>query len=204
VTLGQRFARFVTNVVVRFPVLWRVFRKPLTRNFDRLAPSWDALRVTERYLSPLSAAFDAVEPAPKRVLDVGTGTGGGARVAAGRWPDAEIVGVDVSAAMIAEARERATSEREHYDVADASALPFPAGSFDLVTLVNMIPFFDELARVTAPGGAIAIAYTRGAGTPIYVPFTRVDAELRRRGFTQAANFSAGDGISLLARRLQAS
>ena len=199
-TFGQRFARLVTNVVVRFPVLWRAFRRPLTRSFDRLAPSWDTLRVTERYLSPLAAALDAVEPAPARVLDVGTGTGGGARLAAGRWPEAEIVGVDVSAGMVSEARERATSEREHYDVADASALPFPAGSFDLVTLVNMIPFFDELARVTAPAGAIAIAYTRGAGTPIYVPFARVDAELRRRGFSQLAHFSAGDGISLLARR----
>ena len=64
----------------------------------------------------------------------------------------------------------------------------------------MIPFFDELVRVTAPAGTIAIAYTRGPGTPIYVPFARVDAELGRRGFSQVAHFSAGDGISLLARR----
>ena len=102
--------------------------------------------------------------------------------------------------MIAEARQRATSDRQRYDVADASALPFPDGSFDLVTLVNMIPFFDELVRVTAPAGTIAIAYTRGPQTPIYVPFARVEAELGRRGFSQLAQFSAGDGISLLARR----
>lgn len=199
-TLGQRFARLVTDIVVRFPALWRLFRGPLTRNFDRLAPSWDTLRVTERYLSPMAVALDAVEPAPARVLDVGTGTGGGARLAAARWPEAEIVGVDLSAPMIAEARERATSEHERYEVADASALPFPEGSFDLVTLVNMIPFFDELVRVAAPSAAIAIAYTRGPGTPIYVPFDRIGAELGRRGFTQVAHFSAGDGISLLARR----
>jgi hypothetical protein len=85
-------------------------------------------------------------------------------------------------------------------VADASSLPFAAGSFDLVTLVNMIPFFDELARVTARDGAIAIAYTRGAETPIYVPFARIEAELGRRGFSKVAHFAAGDGISLLARR----
>ena len=156
--------------------------------------------MTERYLSPMAAALAAVDPAPARVLDVGTGTGGGARLSAARWPEAEIVGVDLSAPMIAEARERATSDRERYEVADASALPFPDGSFDLVTLVNMIPFFDELARVTGPAGAVAIAYTRGPGTPIYVPFERIGAELGRRGFTQVAHFSAGDGISLLARR----
>jgi SAM-dependent methyltransferase len=199
VTLGQRFARLVTDLVTRFPVLWRVFRGPLRRNFDRLAPTWDSLRVTERYLSPMQTALAAVVPAPARILDVGTGTGGGARLSAARWPDAEIVGVDLSAAMIAEARTRATSERERYEVADASALPFPDESFDLVTLVNMIPFYDELARVTAPRGAIAIAFTRGAGTPIYVPFERVDAELRRRGFSEISHFEAGDGISLLAR-----
>jgi ubiquinone/menaquinone biosynthesis C-methylase UbiE len=199
VTLGQRFARLVTDLVTRFPVLWRVFRGPLRRNFDRLAPTWDSLRVTERYLSPMQTALAAVEPPPARILDVGTGTGGGARLSAARWPGAEIVGVDLSAAMIAEARTRATSEHERYEVADASALPFPGGSFDLVTLVNMIPFYDELARVTAPQGAVAIAFTRGAGTPIYVPFERVDAELRRRGFSEISHFEAGDGISLLAR-----
>ena len=199
-TLGQRFARLVTNLVTRFPVLWRLFRGPLTRNFDRLAPTWDSLRVTERYLSPMQVALAAVEPAPARVLDLGTGTGGGARLSAARWPDAEIVGVDLSSGMIAEARTRATSERERYEVGDASALPFAEGSFDLVTLINMIPFFDELGRVAAPAGAVAIAFTRGAGTPIYVPFARVDAELRRRGFSEIEHFEAGDGISLLARR----
>jgi hypothetical protein len=101
--------------------------------------------------------------------------------------------------MIADACTRATSENERYQVADASSLPFPDESFDLVTLNNMIPFYDELARVTAPGGAVAIAYTRGASTPIYVPFERLDAELRRRGFAEISHFEAGDGISLLAR-----
>jgi ubiquinone/menaquinone biosynthesis C-methylase UbiE len=199
VTLGQRFARLVTNVVTRYPVLWRLFRGPLRRNFDRVAPTWDSLRVTERYLSPMQAALAAVEPPPARVLDVGTGSGGGARLSAARWAGAEIVGVDLSAAMIADARMRATSENERYQVADASSLPFPDESFDLVTLNNMIPFYDELARVTAPGGAVAIAYTRGASTPIYVPFERLDAELRRRGFAEISHFEAGDGISLLAR-----
>ena len=41
------------------------------------------------------------------------------------------------------------------DVGDASALPYESAAFDLVTLNNMIPFFDELARVTAPGGYVA-------------------------------------------------
>jgi malonyl-CoA O-methyltransferase len=196
VTAGQRFARFVTDVVVRAPFLWRLFRRPLTRNFDALAPDWDATRVSRERLVAIIAALDALG-APTRALDVGTGTGAVARLLSERWPDAEVTGVDVSPGMIAEARRLG---RERYDLGDASALPYEDASFDLVTMNNMIPFFDELARVTAPGGYLAIAYSMGPQTPIWVPLERVSAELQRRGFLHVADFEAGGGVALLARR----
>jgi SAM-dependent methyltransferase len=83
-------------------------------------------------------------------------------------------------------------------VADASRLPYGAGAFDLVTLQNMIPFFDELARVTAPGGAVLIAFSAGAATPIYVPSDRLREELGRRDFSEFADVSAGRGSAILA------
>ena len=195
-TAGQRFARFVTDVVVRAPFLWRLFRGTLTRSFDKLAPEWDATRVSRERLVAIIAALDALG-APTRALDVGTGTGAVARLLSERWPDAEVTGVDVSPGMIAEAR-RLGSER--YDVGDASALPYEDAAFDLVTLNNMIPFFDELARVTAPGGYVAIAYSMGPNTPIWVPLERVRGELQRRSFLHVADFEAGGGVALLARR----
>ena len=76
----------------------------------------------------------------------------------------------------------------------------PDGSFELVTQLNMIPFFDEIARVTAPRGYVAVAFSRGAQTPIWVPLDRVRTELERRGFSHVANFSAGAGVALLAQR----
>ena len=79
-------------------------------------------------------------------------------------------------------------------------LPFPDGSFELVTLMNMIPFFDELARVTAPGGAVVVSFSRGAETPIYVPQERLRRRLARRGFTQFADFSAAPATALRAVR----
>jgi ubiquinone/menaquinone biosynthesis C-methylase UbiE len=195
-TIGQRFARFVTDVVVRAPFLWRLFRGRVTRNFDKLAPEWDATRVSRERLVVMIAALDAIGE-PTRALDVGTGTGAVARLLGERWPSAEVTGIDVSPGMIAEAR-RLGSER--YDVGDASALPYDDASFDLVTLNNMIPFFDELARVTAPGGYVAIAYSMGPKTPIWVPQERVRDELQRRGFLHVADFAAGTGVALLARR----
>jgi ubiquinone/menaquinone biosynthesis C-methylase UbiE len=196
VTAGQRFARVVTDVVVRAPFLWRIFRGRVTRNFDALAPEWDATRVSRDRLVAMIAALDAVGP-PTRALDVGTGTGAVARLLSERWPSAEVTGVDVSPGMIAEARRLGP---ERYDVGDASALPYDDAAFDLVTLNNMIPFFGELARVTAPGGYVAIAYSMGSKTPIWVPLERVRDELQRRGFLHIADFEAGTGVALLARR----
>ena len=197
-TARQRFARLVTDVVVRWPRLWVLFRRPLARMFDGIAAEWDRLRVTPVHLAPLEAALDRIHPGPKRALDLGTGTGAAARSLTARWPGAEVIGVDVSTEMIREARARASSGRERYEVADAAALPFEDALFDVVTLMNMIPFFDELARVTAPGGAVVAAYSRGAETPIWVPFRRLRAELAARGFGSFEELAAGNGMSLLA------
>jgi len=199
VTFGQRFARFTTDVVVRWPFLWRVFRRLTRAEFDRLAPVWDGMRRPDM-LAPMEAALDRIEPKPQRVLDVGTGTGAVARLAAERFPDAEVVGADLSERMIAEARRLSDSTRVRYEVADAGRLPFEDASFDLATLGNMIPFFDELARVIASGGHVVIAYSGGSGTPIYVPTDRLRAELGRRKFSEFAEVSAGRGTALVARR----
>ena len=195
---APKFARLVTRIVTRAPWLWRLFRPLLAATFDRLAPSWDA-RIAQDRLSAIGLAFDAVDPPPRTVLDLGTGTGSVARNAAERWPEAEIVGADVSAGMIEQARRNA-GPRERYDVADAAGLPYADGTFDLVALNNMIPFFDELARVTAPGGRVAIAFSRGPETPIYVPLERVGDELARRNFSHITTFSDGPGQSLLAEK----
>ena len=111
VTAGQRFARLVTDVVVRVPGAWRVFRRPLEAMFDRLAPSWDATRTGAERLAALRAALEAIPDAPARVLDLGTGSGAAARIAASVWPDAEVVGVDLSRGMIDEARRLASRPR---------------------------------------------------------------------------------------------
>jgi ubiquinone/menaquinone biosynthesis C-methylase UbiE len=198
-TFGQRFVRFATDVVVRRPRFWRLFRRPLERQFDRLAPVWDSMRGPDT-LAPLEAALDRLPSEPQRVLDVGTGTGAAARLVGARFPEAEVVGVDVAERMVDEARRLTESQRISYRHADSERLPFDAASFDLVTLNNMIPFFEEIARVVAPTGYVAIAFSAGAETPIYVPSERVRRELSRRGFAQFAEVSAGRGTAVLARR----
>jgi ubiquinone/menaquinone biosynthesis C-methylase UbiE len=155
------------------------------------------------HLAPYEAALAAVDPAPASALDLGTGTGQGAFAIARRFPDARVVGVDLAEAMLAEARRKTPAElaeRVRFESGDASALPFPDASFDLVAHANMIPFFDELARVLTPGGYAVFAFSLGPGTPIYVPLERVTRELASRGFTEFAEFAAGKGTALLARK----
>jgi ubiquinone/menaquinone biosynthesis C-methylase UbiE len=189
-----------TNAAVRSPILWKLFRPFVRRQFDAIAPVWDSMRLEDTF-APYDAALGRVPGAPARILDVGTGTGAGALRLARRFPEAEVVGVDLSEEMLARARTNTPGGlRVTYASADASALPFPDASFDLVAHANMIPFFDEVSRVVAPGGHVLFAFSSGAGTPIYVPPERLREELGRRGFTDFAEVQAARGNALLARK----
>jgi len=199
VNAGQRFARLVTEVVVRRPTLWRLFRGPMRKQFDRLAPVWDSMRDPQAF-APVEVALERLPSPPRHVLDLGTGTGSVARLVASRFPEADVVGADISERMIDEARKRTDSQRVRYEVADAERLPYDDGSFDLVTLGNMIPFFDELTRIVASGGHVLFAFSGGPGTPIYVAPARLRDELGRRGFVEFAELSAGRGTAFLATK----
>jgi ubiquinone/menaquinone biosynthesis C-methylase UbiE len=188
---SESLARVVTNAVVRNPSLWRLFRGRLRDRFDELAPTWET-RLGPHHLSALELALEDLPP-PRRVLDLGTGTGVVARALAERYPQADVVGVDLSPGMIEQARRTLVpglAGRLRFEVGDAAALAIPDGGFELVVLSNMIPFFAELARVTAAGGTLVLSFSRGDETPIYVPFGRLREELGRRGFAQFAEFSA--------------
>jgi SAM-dependent methyltransferase len=190
-----------TTLVVSRPRLWRLLRAPLRRYFDLLAPRWDAI-VEPGHLDALGAALARV-PAPTRALDIGTGTGAAAFLVAKLFPEAEVVGIDISPAMTAAAEARTPRElrgRVRFLRADAADLPFPSASFDLITLANAIPFFDEIDRVLAPTGSLLIGFSEGDETPIWVPSERLRTELAQRGFTCFRELVVGASTCLLAHR----
>ena len=162
-----------------------------------MAPVWAAMRQPDS-LAAYEQALERVDGPVRRALDVGTGTGAGALEIAKRFQDAEVVGVDVSQAMLEEARRLAPGVQ--FVQGDASALPFRDAEFDVVAHANMIPFLDETARVLRPGGWTVYAFSSGAETPIYVAPDRLRRELERRGFTDFAEITAGRGNAVLARR----
>ncbi len=98
------------------------------------------------------------------VLDVACGNGNAALAAARRY--AVVTGVDYVPALLARARERAAAEGLALDLreADAEALPFEDGAFDVVLSTFGVMFTPdqaraaaELARVCRAGGRIALA-----------------------------------------------
>jgi ubiquinone/menaquinone biosynthesis C-methylase UbiE len=105
-----------------------------------------------------------------RVLDVGAGNGNAAVEAA--LAGAEVVASDFAPKQVAQGRER--TEAEGLDIewaeADAEALPFEDGSFDVVVSVFGAMFAPrpervaaELFRVIRPGGTVGMANWRPAG-----------------------------------------
>jgi SAM-dependent methyltransferase len=93
-------------------------------------------------------------------LEVGAGTGDAAVALRSRW-GAEVVAVDSSLTMTAQARRRGVSCAA---VADGHRLPFAAGRFDgawadrvLQHVVEPARVLDELLRVVRPGGRVALA-----------------------------------------------
>lgn len=125
-------------------------------------------RFYDRVIEPLNAPLRrvAVSLLPiataTRVLDVGCGTGG--LVAAYADAGAVVSGIDLSEAMLEQARNR-VRDRARLEVGDATAMPYADNSFDIVvtslilhelareTQKNVIA---EMARVAAPGGSIVL------------------------------------------------
>ena len=185
---------------MRWPRLWPVFRPIIRSQFNRIAPIWDTFRQPDTF-APYEAALERISGPVERALDVGTGTGTGARVLAERFPGAEIVGVDVAAGMLDEARK--LSPALTFVEGDAAHLPFDAESFDVVANANMIPFLGEVARVLRPGGWTLYAFSAGPDTPIWVEPDFLRRELERNGFVDFAEIAAARGVAVLARKQEA-
>lgn len=137
--------------------------------FSEIAPRYDLLNRLLSFGADLRwrrRAVDlALEKAPRRILDLATGTGDLALMLKERAPEAEVVGADFAPPMLAIARRKAEARgvRVRFLEADALALPFPDGAFDAVTIAfGFRNFADyekalrELYRVLAPGGRLVL------------------------------------------------
>jgi demethylmenaquinone methyltransferase / 2-methoxy-6-polyprenyl-1,4-benzoquinol methylase len=133
------------------------------------------------------------------VLDVATGTG---LVAAELLRHGfEVTGVDQSAGMLAQARERFGPRIELVE-ASAEELPFEDGSFDHLTVTYLLRYVNdpgatltELARVVRRGGVLAsleFGVPGGLARPAWELYVRAGLPLAgralRHGWSEVGNF----------------
>ncbi|HEV8049155.1 MAG TPA: ubiquinone/menaquinone biosynthesis methyltransferase [Thermoplasmata archaeon] len=132
--------------------------------FDHIASLGQDLLWRPRALWALDR-FRRGQPAPRRALDIGCGTGDLTRLTARHLRGASVVGADFTGPMVAIAADRtdgrAEAARVGYARASAMRLPFRSGSFDLVLsafVVRNLPdlgqAFAELRRVLGPRGTL--------------------------------------------------
>ena len=128
--------------------------------FDRQASLYATSAVHAQGASlPVLVAYAQAKPG-ERALDVATGTGNTAFALA--ESGAEVVGLDLSPGMLAQAAARGTTVR--FVVGSAENLPFADANFDLVTARHAPHHFREVGRFLAevhrvlkPGGRFVMA-----------------------------------------------
>jgi SAM-dependent methyltransferase len=201
----QLVGRALNATVAHAPWLWPLLRRPMTAYFDGRAIGWDERTGAPGvdHLAPLAVAVTKIDRRPERALDIGTGTGVAALFVAREFPRASVRGVDVSEEMIRQAKAKVGLDPEGrvgFRVADASALPYEDGHFDLVTLLNMPPFFAEIARVLRHGGHAIVAASSGDQTPFYTPDSVLERGFGRRGMVTVKAGRIGRGSYFVARK----
>ena len=173
--------------------------KQVRRAFSRSAASYDAAAalqhaVEARLLESLDYLDDpALQRAPpRRVLDLGSGTGRASRAMQARWPKADVVSLDLALPMLREGRAAARpggwlgnpfARRPLPVCADARALPLADASVDVLFSNLCLQWVEDLdavlagfRRVLKPHGLLLFS-TFGPGTlwELREAFARADA-----------------------------
>ena len=155
--------------------------------FDRIARRYDTLNrilslgIDRGWRRRQVAALE-LEPG-HRVLDLATGTADVALEILRQEPSARVLGVDPSSAMLEIGRDKLAASRPSADAelreGSAEELPFEDDSFDGVTIAfgirnvpNRARALAEMARVTRPGGRIAILELAEPDGGLLAPFAR--------------------------------
>lgn len=168
------------------------------------ADAYDELLVPAIFEPWAQSLVDLADPRPgDHVLDVACGTGAVARAAASRVrPDGTVTGVDINAGMLATAR--GTGGAVDWRQADAAALPFPDGTFDIALCQQGLQFMAdreaatrELRRVLARPGRLAVSAWRDIDhSPGYAAFADALERHAGAGGIMRAPFAFGDRDSL--------
>ncbi len=132
--------------------------------YQRIAPYYDILDFFGEALNQRRVRPQLLDGLSGRILDAGVGTG---RNIPYYPPGSDVIGVDLSTAMLrrADRRRQRLSRPLHLTAANICQSPFPDGYFDSAVATflfcvldddDQVPALRELARVCRPGSEIRI------------------------------------------------
>jgi malonyl-CoA O-methyltransferase len=132
----------------------------VVRAFDAAAGTYDALSQAQRQIAQNLVA-QAHDEAPRKILDLGCGTGHLTEAALRRWPRAKIIALDRAPSMLAALERKFPGVRTILgDAAESAAL----GEFDLIFSSMMLHWLPEPRRalmdwreLLAPAGRLHVA-----------------------------------------------
>lgn len=133
----------------------------IQRCFNRAAPGYQKLAIAQQYMGELLWQARPQE-SPQQMIDLGCGPGHWTARLAAHYPDAQVLGVDLSPAMLHQARGCYPSLA--WIQADAALLPLASASQNLVFsnlaiqwCPNSKQLFREIHRILKPGGRALIS-----------------------------------------------
>jgi len=142
-----------------FLMAMRVFPEKISRSYDSKVKKSGV-----DYLLALSSGLAQINKKPQSILDLCTGTGLAAFMAAKRFPSASVIGVDQSSSMVHIAKEKVTDadkDRIKFEIGNATKLTYNDEKFDLIITSNAPIYLSEATRVLKSGGNIFIAFSFG-------------------------------------------
>lgn len=138
-------------------------KRQARRAFARAADTYDAAAVLQHEIvDRMLERLDYVRLQPRRILDIGCGTGRASEALLRRYPRADVVALDFALPMLEHARRRGRwLRRPRCLCGDMDRLPLGAQSFDLVFSSAAIQWsadpaaaLAEMHRVLRPGGLL--------------------------------------------------
>jgi len=197
----ENFVGVVRDFIQTLP--YRIDKKNIADSFSKAATTYDSAAQLQREIGEQLLVMLPTR-SPQRVLDLGCGTGTFSPWLQKKFPQAEVISLDIAMGMLRAAR---SSGRTRFNICgDAESLPLQTASIDVIFSNLAIQWcqqpeclFAEIYRVLKPGGVCLLStFVPGTLRELETAWQQVDAAVHTNHFFSAEELrsaAAGQGFA---------